>query len=521
MTGPEPGEPAEPAKPAKPAAPALALEGIDKAFDGIAALTGADLAVHWGEVHGLLGENGAGKSTLMNIVCGLYSADAGKVSLDGREVRVRGPADATRRGIGMVHQHFKLVAPFTVAENVLLACGAALPSRTVAAAGEAIAAAAAELGFAVDAHANVAALSVAEQQRVEILKLVILGADILVLDEPTSVLTDDEADAVLRLLRRMADAGKAVVLITHRLREVIDHADRVTVMRGGRTVAAGAAAAGLDADALARLMVGETIGQPYPPRQAEDGNQEPRLEIAGLSVHRADGGVAVDDVSLAVHGGEIVGIAGVGGNGQTELTEALYGLLKPSGGTVRIDGRDASALAVAGRRRGGLRLIPADRYAYALLPDLLAYENLAISGVPLGRFGSRWWLDRPMMRRRAREAFADNQIVGGRPETRTRLFSGGNAQKLLLARELAEDPAVLVAHSPTRGLDVRACQAVHETVVRAVEAGAACLLISEDLDEVLRLSTRIGVMSRGRIEGPFPAREIARAEIGALMAGHA
>ncbi len=502
------------------AGPALALEGIDKAFDGVAALTAAGLAVRWGEVHGLLGENGAGKSTLMNVACGLYSADAGHLSLSGAPVALRGPADATRRGVGMVHQHFKLVAPFTVAENVLLACGPALAARTLAAAAQATREAAADLGFAVEPEARVGSLSVAERQRVEILKLVILGTDILILDEPTSVLTDEEAEAVLGLLRRMAEAGKAVVLITHRLSEVLDHADRVTVMRGGRTVLAGEPAGDLDAARLAQVMVGETVSEPQAPRGAQ-GPPVERLEIAGLTVPRASGGAAVEALTLAVRGGEILGIAGVGGNGQSELVEALTGLRGHVQGSIRIDGHEVATLPVAERRRRGLRLVPADRFAYALLPDHRAYENLAITAVPTGRYGASWWLDRAAMRRDAVAAFAANQIIGGQPETRTRLFSGGNAQKLLLARELAEGAALLVAHAPTRGLDIRACQAVHSAIVAAAEAGSACLLISEDLDEVLRLSNRIAVMSRGRLHGPFASDEIGRAGIGALMAGHA
>ncbi len=500
--------------------PALALTGIDKAFDGVKALSGAGFGLRWGEVHGLLGENGAGKSTLMNVACGLYSADAGTLELSGQPAVIAKPSDATARGIGMVHQHFKLVGPFTVAENILLACAAALPKRSLAAAEAAVLKAAADLGFAVYPRARVAHLSVAEQQRVEILKQVILGAEILILDEPTSVLTDEEAVSVLRLLRQMAEAGKAVVLITHRLREVLEFADRVTVMRGGETVLAGEAAARLDADRLAQLMVGEALSDAEAPRQGA-GTPAARLEVRNITVARNDGTAAVEDLSFDLRGGEILGIAGVGGNGQTELVEALYGLLPIASGGLSIEGLEVTALPVAGRRGCGLRLVPADRFAYALLPELRAYENLAITALPSGRYGAPWWLRRSAMRRDAEAAFAGHQIIGGQPETRTRLFSGGNAQKLLLARELSAGAAVLLAHSPTRGLDIRACQAVHKAIVAAVEAGAACLLISEDLDEVLRLSNRVAVMSRGRLEGPFPSGDIERGQIGALMAGHA
>lgn len=509
------------------AAMALSMRHVDKAFDGRPALRGASLDVRWGEVHALLGENGAGKSTLMNVLCGLYSADRGEVMVDGQPALVHGPPDAMALGIGMVHQHFKLVDSFTVAENVLLACAGPLGLRQPAQAAERLRKAADDLGFEVHPDERTDRLSIAERQRVEILKLVMLGARILILDEPTAVLTDAEADAVLAMLADMAARGHAVVLITHRLREVAGHADRVTIMRGGETVLSGAALSGddgraMDETALATAMVGDDVASGSAQRLAPTGPPgEVRLSVRGLGVRRASGVPALEDIHLDVAAGEIVGIAGVGGNGQTELVESLYGLLPADHGTITLDATEATTLDVRGRRRLGLRIIPADRFDYALFGEMTAADNLALTGIPDGRFGPAAWVDRGAIRQFARSRFEIANVTGGTPGTRTRLLSGGNAQKLLLARELDNTAGVIIAHSPTRGLDVRACAAVHAALVACVRNGAACLLVSEDLDEILALSNRIGVLSRGRLTGPFDIAEVDRGRIGGLMAGHA
>lgn len=503
---------------------AISISGAWKAFDGRPALKGASLEVAYGEVHALLGENGAGKSTLMNLVCGLYAADAGRIEIDGRPFAETGPLAAARHGVGMVHQHFKLIPRFTVAENILVArAGASAPAGRADAARR-IAEVAQSLGFAINPHARVGDLSVAERQRVEILRLLLLDARILILDEPTAVLTDAEADAVLGLLRRLAAEGRAVVLITHRMREVQRYADRVTVMRGGETVLAGAPCAECDQGRLADLMVGQAVHAAMPRVRSADGSgQRVRLDAVEISVHRPDGTPAVDQVSLTLRAGEIVGIAGVGGNGQDALVEALYGLAPISGGTLSLDGARIEHAPIGARRARGLRIIPADRNDFALIPAFRAYENLALTEVPRGGFGFWLGLRRGRMIAEAEAAMAERAVVGGTPRTPTRLLSGGNAQKLLLARELktaAGDASVLIAHSPTRGLDVAACQAVHQALFDLAATGGACLLVSEDLDEVMALSDRIGVMSRGRLAGPFPRAEIDRARIGALMLGH-
>ncbi len=496
---------------------ALEIVGVSKAFDGRPALRGASFAGSWGEVHALLGENGAGKSTLMNVACGLYAPDEGSILVDGRPVAITGPADAARLGIGMVHQHYKLVKRFTIAENVALACRTALGVQRPREAARAVAAKAAEVGFDIDPGAVVGELSIAEQQRVEILKVLLLGARILILDEPTSVLTDQESVAALTFMRRLAEDGHAVVLITHKLREVIGYSSRVTVMRGGETVLAGAETAGLDAGALARAMVGDE-GEARTHAVRPRGRV--RLEVERLTV-RGSGRAGVDGIGFSVRGGEIYGIAGVGGNGQQELADALTGLRKPVHGRIAIDGKEVAGRDVPAFRRRGLRAVPADRFRTGLLAEMAVYENHGVTGVPAGAYGSPALVRRGAMKAASARAIAAYGIRGAAPATPARLLSGGNAQKLLLARELRGGASVLVAHSPTRGLDVSACRTVHDLLAEAADAGTACVLISEDLEEVLTLSTVIAVISRGRLAGEFAAGEVSRAEIGRLMLGHA
>ena len=496
---------------------ALEIVGASKAFDGRPALSRASFACGWGEVHALLGENGAGKSTLMNIACGLYAPDEGTISVDGRPAAITAPADAAALGIGMVHQHYKLVQRFTIAENIVLACRDALGVRRPRDAAGQVAAKAAEVGFDIDPHAVVGELSIAEQQRVEILKVLLLGARILILDEPTSVLTDQESVSALSFMRRLAEDGHAVILITHKLREVIGYSSRVTVMRGGETVLAGAETAGLDAETLARTMVGEE-GEEQARRDRPLG--EVRLRVEGLTARRA-GGIGVDGIGFSVRGGEIYGIAGVGGNGQQELADALTGLRAPAHGCIAIDGAELAGRAVTAFRRRGMRAIPADRFRTGLLAELAVYENYGVTGVPAGEFGNPALVRRGAMKTAAAGAIEAYTIHGAAPGTAARLLSGGNAQKLVLARELKGEASVLIAHSPTRGLDVSACRTVHDLLQGAADAGTACVLISEDLEEVLALSTTVAVISRGRLVGEFAAGEVSRAEIGRLMLGHA
>jgi len=499
-------------------AKALELLGLSKAFDGNRVLHLASLEIEWGEVHALLGENGAGKSTIMNIANGVYAADAGEIRVDGRKVDISGPSDATSLGLGMVHQHFKLVKRFSVAENILLSCRRQLSITSVGEAALAVAAKGAEVGFPVKPDAVVGELSIAEQQRVEILKVLLLGAKIVILDEPTAVLTEEESGSVLSFVRNLALHGHAVVLITHKLREVIGYSDRVTVMRYGKTVLKGATANEQTAESLAMHMVGEHMPE-IKPLKRQPG--EERLVVERLSVSCLNGGVGVNQVNLSVRSGEILGIAGVGGNGQQELMDCLTGLRACSEGIIRLNGRNVTFASVAIRRNGGLRAIPSDRFGSGLVGNMPVFENLGMTRTTSGHYGRGIFFSRARMRQEAEKALAEYGILGATPITPTRLLSGGNAQKLLLARELEEGASILVAHSPTRGLDVRACNAVHTTIRDAVERGAACLLISEDLEEILGLSTRVAVMSHGRIVGEFSVGEATREVIGKLMLGHA
>lgn len=498
--------------------PALSLKGIDKTFGDRKVLDGAHFTVRWGEVHALLGENGAGKSTIMNVATGVYAADAGAIEVDEQDFPLRGPADAAAAGIGMVHQHYRLVGSFTVAENMLLAAGARVPGITgLRAAAAAIEAKGREVGLAVDATARIDTLSVAERQRVEILKVLILGARIVILDEPTAVLTDAESRAMLDFVRRLAAAGTAVVLITHKLREVLEHADRVTVMRQGRTVLADATTMGLDTGELARLMVGERTP---PALRAAIAPGPVRLALDGFSVRRPDGTPGVEGIDIELRAGEILGIAGVGGNGQQPLADGLIGLAGTAAGRLLIDGTDLGGATVAARRRAGLRIIPSDRFASGLVGDLTIAQNLCLTALDSPALNRGFLLRPGVMRQRAAEAIERFAIAGAAPGRISRLLSGGNAQKLILAREIDDHLSVLVAHSPTRGLDVKACDFVHDTIRASAARGAACLLISEDLEEILTLSTRIAVICAGRITGELSMQEADAERIGMLMMGH-
>lgn len=493
-------------------APALQLKGITKTFGTARVLDSVDFDLRQGEIHALLGENGAGKSTLMNVLTGIYAADAGAISLAGQPAQIRSPAAATRAGIGMVHQHFRLVGPFTGRENLRLAARAMTWDEVDAKGDEQMR----EVGLEVPLDIPVARLSIAEQQRIEILKALVLGARILVLDEPTAVLTDAEANRLLSLMRELADAGHAIVFITHKLREVMSAGDRVSVLRRGRMVLSGALISGVDAEALSVAMIGESLSSPDRPATSPG---DIRLELRGLSVVRS-GVEAIRQVDLSVRAGEVLGLAGVGGNGQRELAEAILGL-SPSEGQIWLDNATLSVADTAERRRRGMRYIPADRRQDALALNGSIADNLMAAAVCRGEFGQ--WVLRPGQLAAGANALIDLFDIAGAPKgggRPVRLLSGGNAQKVVLARELDGDARLIVAHSPTQGLDVAAQAYVHSELMRAAANGAAVILISEDLEEILNLSDRIEVMSRGRVHaGPSPRPT--RTEIGQMMLGHA
>lgn len=494
----------------------LQLKGLCKEFGGRRVLDDAGFELHSGEVHALLGENGAGKSTLMNLLTGVYVPDQGEIWLDGQPCIIRKPTDAMAQGIGMVHQHYRLVERFSVAENLVLAAEDVPALRRLSAAASALQAVADEVGLTLDPYAKVADLSVAERQRAEICKVLALGARILILDEPTAVLTDAESVRLLASIQRMAQTGKGIILITHKLREVVGHSDRVTILRQGRTVASNLPTATLTQAKIAQLMMGDV---PAPQRQPSNLQAQGAdlLVAVNLNASRRDGSVAITDISIRIRRGEIVGVAGVGGHGQAQLCEVLMGLLPLESGSLQLDGYTISHCDVSERRALGLRYIPADRASHALAMDLPVCDNLALTQVASGHKG-HWWISRKALLKEAAQAIDLHRIAGALPHGVTRLLSGGNAQKLVLARELDSHCVVAIAHSPTRGLDIKSCTTVHAALRELTARGGAVLLISEDLEEIMTLSDRILVMNAGRITGELPGTASA-SDIGALMIG--
>jgi general nucleoside transport system ATP-binding protein len=496
----------------------LDLRRIRKSFNNIAILDDVNFRVAGGEVHALLGENGAGKSSLMNIAAGLYAPEAGAIVICDQSVTLNGPADARARGIGMVHQHFKLITPFSVAENILLPSQFSNYRLGIKNIRAAVREKASEVGFDLNPEQPVGTLSVAQQQQVEIVKVLINGARIIIFDEPTAVLTDAESDQLLSTVRRLAKSGAAVVLITHKLNEVIKYADVVTILRRGKTVATLDPALTTISE-LTQLTVGEAQSLPL---RSQARRTAVRLAVDNLSCARANGGLALQGASLSVRGGEIYGIAGVSGNGQAELAEALMGVLSPLEGEIWIEQQPRAEWSRNSKYRAEkVAIIPADRYTFGLAGRLSLAENFAAAKIGFGAYGPVAFLNRNAMRKGTISAIAEYEIQGASGvDQRAALLSGGNAQKLVIAREFQRDPAIVLAQSPSRGLDARACVAVYQRLLYAREHGAAVLLISEDLDEVISLSDRVGVMTRGRIVAEFE-RPADRQKVGQAMVGHA
>lgn len=494
--------------------PALSLVGVSKIFGGFRALDKVFFAVAPGEVHALLGENGAGKSTLMNVASGLYAPDEGHVEIDGTPVVFTGARAAADCGIGMVHQHYKLVPSFSVLENLKL-FNPKMPKKELIAAAQYYGK---QIGFDIDFARRVATLSVAEQQRVEILKVLVAGARIIVLDEPTAVLSDEEARGLMELTASLAQSGKAIVLVTHKLHEALDYCSRITVIRAGQKIVETVPSC-TNAEKLTTDIVGSLVVE-VPERSQTRG--EPRLRLAEVSRTDEAGRKGLAGATMVVHGGEIYGVAGVAGNGQTELARVLAGLAAPEGGSIEIVGAgDAGADTPEARRKHGVATIPVDRYRHGLAGDLSVADNFAIRGTLGGKYGSWMRYNRAKARQDASQAIDAFEIQGVRSlGQRAALLSGGNAQKLVLAREFQGEPSIVVAQSPTRGLDVRAGAAVHARLRAARDRGAAVVLISEDLDEVMLLCDRIGVLSNGRMAAEFEA-PANRADIGRAMVGHA
>jgi ABC-type uncharacterized transport system ATPase subunit len=504
------------------AAPAVEMRGIDKRFGAVHANRSVDFAVARGHIHGLIGENGAGKSTLMSILYGFYTADAGEIRVGGRPVAINESRDAIRHGIEMVHQHFMLVEPMTVLENVILGAeGGRLLRRRLLAARAMLKRLSAEYGLDVDPDARVGDLPVGAQQRVEILKALYRGAEILILDEPTGVLTPQEAADLFRVLAALRAQGKTIILVTHKLREIMAITDRVSVMRAGRMVGERATAE-TSPEELGELMIGRKLTARLDKAPARPGAVA--LEVEGLSVRDAIGVQRVKDVSLAVRRGEIVGIAGVSGNGQTELLEALAGMRPFVAGRIRLGNMvltPEQAADAAGMRRLGVAHVPEDRLRTGLVPRFTARESAILGYHEDPAYARGPLLDWTRVERHTAALMARYEVRPALPRLRCSLFSGGNQQKLILARELERDPAVLLVGQPTRGVDIGGIDFIHRRLLAMRDQGKAILLVSVELDEILRLADRILVMFDGRLVGELPPEAADERRLGLMMAGAA
>jgi simple sugar transport system ATP-binding protein len=497
--------------------PVLELRGITKRFPGVVANDNVDFDLRDREVHALLGENGAGKSTLMNVLYGLYSPDEGEIVVNGQAVRMRSPKDAIDRGIGMVHQHFMLIPVMTVTENIVLATE---PTRAgvlldYGAARDRVVELSRTFNFAIDPDARIEDITVGQQQRVEILKALYRHAEILILDEPTAVLTPQEAQELFAILRQLTAEGMSVIFISHKLNEVLEIADRITVLRRGKKVDT-VPRQGASPEGLARMMVGREVLLRVEKPKAEPG--APTLKVEDIRVVDDRGLEAVRGMSFDVRAGEIVGLAGVDGNGQTELIEAITGLRHVASGRVLVGDRDVTGTTAHRILDLGVGHIPEDRQRRGLVLEFSLAENLALHDFdkpPNSRFG---WLFPQRILRAARRLLEQFDVRGGRPETRAAALSGGNQQKVVLAREIARSPRVLIAAQPTRGLDVGAIEFIHRRLVEARDNGEAVLLVSLELDEILSLSDRILVAYEGRIAGEFPP-DVSEEELGIAMTG--
>ncbi len=495
---------------------AVELRNVDKAFYGVKANDNVSFELARGEVHALLGENGAGKSTLCSILAGLYRPDAGEMWFEGKPALFKTPKDALAAGVGMVYQHFRLVSNLTVAENLALGHhdqGVRLDQKELARAAE-------ELGerydLAVDPTARIWQLSVGEQQRVEILKLLYRDAKILILDEPTAVLTPQEGQALFKTMRQLAGEGRSIIFVSHKLDEVKQVSDRVTVLRNGKTVG-GVATKDADARELARMMVGRDLELPTRSASAPPG--EVMFSVSDVRVLSDRGLEAVRGVSFEVRAGEIVGIAGVSGNGQRELAQGLVGLRRLTAGRVEIDGEDVTSDTVLERIDKGLAYVPQSRLGMGLAPGLTTEENLALKAFRRPPYSRGRTLVASAFRDEGARQIEQYDIRGVRPGLPIRLLSGGNLQKALLAREVELEPKVLILRSPTRGLDVGATEAVRNQILAEGVRGTAVLLISEDLDELMALADRLLVIYEGEIVGEMQTEEATSERLGLLMAG--
>jgi general nucleoside transport system ATP-binding protein len=496
---------------------AVELRGITKRFPGVVANRDINIVVRRGQVHAVVGENGAGKSTLMKILFGMQRPDEGSIAVDGRDVSFHSPSDAIAAGVGMVHQHFMLADNFTVLENVVLGSepskGGMLDFGT---ARRRITEISDAYGLDVEPDRLVEDLGVGDRQRVEILKVLYRGARILILDEPTAVLVPQEVEELFENLRELKNEGLTIIFISHKLDEVLEVADEITVIRRGTTVAT-VEPAGVTARELAELMVGSEL--PTPETRESTVTDEVLLSADGLTVRSVDGRALLEDVSFVIHHGEVLGIAGVEGNGQAELVETVMGMRDATSGTIRLGDRDVTEWSTRRLREAGIAYIPEDRHRHGLLLDSPMWENRILGHQTLSPSANGPWIDRGGAREDTRRIVQEYDVRTPSIDTLARALSGGNQQKFIVGREMSSDPVVLIASHPTRGVDVGAQAAIWEHIKRARRDGLAVLLISADLDELIGLSDRIEVILRGRLVGTFDPAQVTPQDLGSAMTG--
>ena len=501
-------------------APAIELTGITKRFPGVIANDNVNLTVEKGQIHAICGENGAGKSTLMKILYGMQAPDEGAMKVDGDLVDFDSPNDAIARGIGMVHQHFMLADQLTVLENVILGAEPTQSGGRIdfAFAREHLSAVAESYGLSIDPNDLVETLEVGERQRVEIIKVLFRGAEVLILDEPTAVLVPQEVEALFENMRELKASGATIIFIDHKLDEVLEISDTITVLRHGKTVAT-LPNDGVTAHDLAELMVGSEL--PTPETRVSTVTDERALEMVNVSVADGDGRVVIEDINLTIHRGEILGIAGVEGNGQGQLVDAIIGTAPVEGGQVKLLGDDITSLSVRRRRELGVAYVPEDRHREGLILDAPLWENAALGHQTQAPHGSKWFLNREGSRTQTERIREEFDVRTPSINVSARALSGGNQQKLILGRELLSDPSLLIASHPTRGIDVGAQAAVWEDIRNARRNGLATLLISADLDELIGLSDKIVVMLRGRLVAELTPEQVTPRDLGAYMTGAA
>jgi general nucleoside transport system ATP-binding protein len=497
----------------------IEMLNIRKEFPGIVANDDITLQLKKGEIHALLGENGAGKSTLMNVLFGLYQPELGEIKVNGKSVKITTPNIANDLGIGMVHQHFMLVDTFTVTENIVLGKEPKKGGRIdIIRAEQEVIEISERYGLAVDPHAKISDISVGMQQRVEILKTLYRGAEILIFDEPTAVLTPQEITELIAIMRTLIKEGKSIILITHKLKEILEVCDRVTVIRKGKGIGT-VNVSETNQNELANLMVGREVV--FKTEKAEAAPKQEILEINNLVVKDSRGIRAVKGLNLTVKAGEIVGIAGVDGNGQTELIEAITGLRKSESGTIKIKGNDCLNLAPRKVTETGLAHIPQDRHKHGLVLDFPIGENMVLQTYYKSPFSKNGILNYKEIYQKAEKLITEYDVRTPSTRTMARALSGGNQQKAIIGREVDRDPDLLIAAQPTRGLDVGAIEFIHKKLIEQRDHGKAVLLISFELDEVMNISDRIAVIYEGEIVAVVKPKETSEQELGLLMAGSA